>query len=229
MDAFVDKVKAAPARMRVVSLRSVDAVDVLRLRSTLRYLQRQRDEQVRALGTETLRLFEQGSAQPTPPQVRQPAASDLPLERGPLKLRVEAIRAIDRQTAELEARLQSADQAARISALARPSAPFLTVCACGAPLFPEDVRCTVCGRDTNTLIQLAAQSKARAVAASCQCRMPLVAGIKFCPECGRSVVDVLRAHGLASGETLTCEKCGEGGTPGDQFCSSCGSALNPGG
>lgn len=211
----MDKVKSPPPRgMRVVSLRSMDTVDLLRLRSTLRYMQRQRDDMLRGLGEKTFELLSAGEAS---------------VDLSPLRTQAHAVTALDAQITEVEQRFAAAEQVARLSAHAKPAAPFLTVCACGAPLYAEDVRCGVCGRDVEALIRLASESKKALIDVACACGAPLVAGIQFCPQCGRSVVDLLASRGLASGDALRCPRCQEGASPGDRFCSSCGNALTPGG
>lgn len=208
MDAFVDKVKAPAERpMRVVSLRSMDTVDQLRLRAAHRYSLRQRDDLLRALGEAAFAML----------------GGDK-LDEAALRERADTIRALDAQMNELERRLEKAQQAQRMTAVNRTPYSFLTVCACGAPLYPDDVRCSVCGNDVEKLISVARESKAAHKTAQCACGFTLVEGIKFCPECGRSVIELMRARGLRTAES-SCAACGEAASPGDRFCSGCGGPL----
>jgi len=212
VDAFVDKVKAPADRpMRVVSLRSMDTVDQLRLRAAHRYVLRQRDDLLRGLGETALEMLGGDG-----------------LDEVKLRERADAIRALDAQITTLERRLEKAQQAQRMTAVNRPAYSFLTVCACGAPLYPDDVRCSVCGSDVEKLISVARESKAAHKTAQCTCGFTLVEGIKFCPECGRSVIELMRSRGLQTAEAR-CASCGEAASPGDRFCSGCGAALTSGG
>jgi hypothetical protein len=204
MDAFTDKVKAPETRqMRVVSLRSVDTVDLLRLRSTHRYLLRQRDALLGSLGNVCMEMLKAGG-----------------LQEARLRERASEIAALDAQIADVAAQLSQAQQEARLSSYTHVNSPFLTVCACGAPLYPEDVRCGACGNDVEDLIRLARETKSRQADVKCTCGLPLPLGVKFCPECGRSAADLMDASGAAS-----CPSCEEAASPGDRFCSACGASL----
>jgi hypothetical protein len=206
MDAFVDKVKAPERPVRVVSLRSLDSIGLARLRSTLRYLTRQRDEQLRLLGREAWRALQ--------------ALGEGPLERAILREHAEAVTELEKHLADAERQLQRAQMAGRL--ISRGASPFLTVCPCGAPLLPDDLTCPVCRRDVEDLVRLAAESKSRVATIPCSCGVPLVSGIRFCPDCGRNVVDLL---GGDRAETSRCGECGEAASPGDRFCSGCGQPL----
>lgn len=211
MDGFVNKVKSTASRpMRVVSLRSLDSIELARLRSTLRYLTRQRDEQLRQLGLLAYRAVT--------------GAPESPLEREAVAEQARKVTDLEQQIAAAERQMQRAQMADRLTS--RGTSPFLTVCACGSPLLPDDVTCAVCGRNVEDLVRLASESKSRIASVPCSCGAPLVSGIRFCPDCGRSVVDLLAGAGLATGDVPRCAACGEAASPGDRFCSSCGKAIS---
>jgi hypothetical protein len=211
MDAFVDKVQTQASRpMQVVSLRSHDSVELVRLRASQRLLQKQLEEQLLGLGRTTYeRLGSTGG---------QLSSSDVSGQ-------LERLRGLEAQLGEVEQRLEQAQRAAQLQARGNARLGFLTVCGCGAPLYPQDVQCAVCGRDVEALIRLASESKSQQVEVHCSCGSPLTPGIKFCPECGRTVVDLLKAKGLRTADAPRCAACGEGASPGDQFCSGCGKSL----
>lgn len=213
MDAFVDKVKAArgAGSMQVVSLRSLESVSVGSLRSTRRHRLRQRDDAVRSLGACVLELLHEtrGRLEEVP---GHPATARF-------RQAVEEIQGLDREVIELDERLGHFERIERASS---GEAPFLTVCSCGAPLFPQDRRCGVCGQDVEGLIRLASESKARVATVSCGCGAQLTGGIRFCPQCGRNVAGLLRERGLVVDQSAQCSSCGEARVPGDRFCSACG-------
>ena len=213
MDAFVGKVKAArgAGSMQVVSLRSLDSVSVGNLRSARRRALRQREEAVRNLGVQVAEILlatggrlEEPEGHPALMRMRQAFAE---------------VQELERQMTELDERIGHFERLERASTT---FAPFLTVCSCGAPLFPQDRRCGVCGQDVEGLIRLATESKAQVATVPCTCGALLTGGIRFCSQCGRNVDSLLRDGGLAVDETARCPSCGDARVPGDRFCSACG-------
>lgn len=213
MDAFVGKVKVArgAGSMQVMSLRSLDSISVGSLRSARRRALRQRDEALRSLGTSAMEILSITEGRLVEPD-GHPAV-------GRLRLAFDEVRSLDRQVADLDDRLGHFE---RIERASTTLAPFLTVCSCGAPLFPQDRLCGVCGQDVEGLIQLAAESKAQVVTVPCTCGASLTGGIRFCSQCGRNVSTLLQDGGLAVDETAHCPSCGDARVPGDRFCSGCG-------
>ena len=210
MDAFVNKVKdidAAPP-LRVVSERSLQSVDLARLRSTHRRLARERDEMLRALGQACMQAL------------TDPTRDADSLEM--LRTSATAVASLEHEMKQLEQRIAQAHVAER---LATQPIPFLTVCPCGSPVGPTDTACSICGRDVEALVRLAIESKSPIATVPCACGAALVAGIRFCPSCGRGVVDLLRAAGLAAPDQIVRCACGETLASDDHFCSSCGKAT----
>lgn len=211
MDAFVNKVESASGAppLRVVSERSLQSVDLARLRSSHRRLARERDDRLRALGQACMQAL------------TDPSRDADSLEQ--LRASANAVASLEQEMQALEQRIQRMQMAERV---ASQPVPFLTVCPCGSPLSPSDIRCLVCGRDVESLVRLATESKSRVTTVPCDCGAALVTGIRFCPSCGRGVTDLLRNAGLtAPAEISRCASCGEAVSPGDGFCSTCGKAM----
>lgn len=211
MDAFVNKVEAASSvpPLRVVSERSLQSVDLARLRSSHRRLTGQRDEMLRTLGRACMQALTDPS--------RDADSLDM------LRTNVTALLALEQEMQALELRIQRAQASERHGS---QPAPFLTVCPCGAPLTPSDTRCNVCHRDVAALVRLAAESKSQIVTVACTCGASLTAGIRFCPSCGRGIADLLERAGLPAPRDLpVCGGCGEAASPGDRYCSACGEGL----
>ncbi len=60
-------------------------------------------------------------------------------------------------------------------------------------------------------------------AAICACGAPVLMGARFCPSCGRSLID--DASGAGGGRVTSCPRCGGGVATGQEYCLECGVRL----
>ena len=222
MSSVFDEFRDAAAEgLSGIVERGKTGLQISRLRSNLRRLEKSRREKLAALGERAYRMLRSGA-----------------LDQQALRPDCDAITALEGEMSKQRAQIADLER----STGSGPAA--LARCTCGQALTAETRFCRGCGKDVEAIVKaaLARGEGGPPGGLLCACGAPLAADTKFCGECGRPVAPaepqassgpssatgaVSRAAEDTPPEPRRCE-CGASLAPAAKFCPGCGRPVERG-